>query len=214
MTNGSLQSRNDGRGRYQSFFPSKKPRPRISQLTFASRPDDGRSQKRGNFQLLPNGNAFIGWSENSYISESSSSGRVLMEAQFTSDRFVTYRAYKFNFTSAPAELPVLKGFAYGQSPERSVSLYYVSWNGATEVARWEFYDSKDHHMIGRTPRSGFETAFQHTDRYIDSVYARAVDANGLTLGESPVEKVDVPHGWAGRTSITEQDHEERMKTEL
>lgn len=182
------------------------------------RPDDGRSTKRGNFQLLPNGNAFVGWSENSYISEHSPDGRVLMEAQFTSDRFVTYRAYKFNFTSAPAEPPVLKGFAYGESPERSVSVYYVSWNGATEVATWEFYN-EDHRIIGRTPRSGFETAFQHTSRYIEMVYARAVDADGGTLGESPVEAIDVPHGWAGRNSMVNESRDEEtiddsMKTEL
>ena len=141
-----------------------------------------------------------------------------MEAQFTSDRFVTYRAYKFNFTSAPAELPVLVGHAYGESPERSVSVYYVSWNGATEVATWEFY-SEDHCMIGRKPRSGFETAFQQSSRYIESVYARAVDAHGITLGETLVEAVDVPHGWAGRSSIIENDHEKiivdyEKKTEL
>lgn len=187
-------------------------------MTFANRPDDGRSTKRGNFQLLPNGNAFVGWSENSYISEHSPDGRVLMEAQFASDRFVTYRASKFNFTSTPVELPVLKGYAYGESPGRSVSVYYVSWNGATEVAAWEFY-SEDHHMIGRTPRSGFETAFQHTSHYIESVYARAVDADGTTLGESLVKAIDVSHGWAGRNSIIDQDHKKmlvdyEMKTEL
>lgn len=138
-----------------------------------------------------------------------------MEAQFTSDRFVTYRAYKFNFTSTPAEPPVLKGYAYGATPEHSVSVYYVSWNGATEVATWEFY-GEDHRMIGSTPRSGFETAFQHTSRYIERVYAKAIDAKGDTLGETDVEAVDVPHGWAGGKSVVDKKIkvDDEMKTEL
>lgn len=75
-------------------------------------PDGKRSDKRGNFQLLQNGNAFVGWSDNGYMSEHSPGGRVLMEAQFASKRFVTYRSYKFNFTGRPAELPALRGFVY------------------------------------------------------------------------------------------------------
>ncbi|KAI5356761.1 putative arylsulfotransferase [Septoria linicola] len=181
------------------------------------RPDNGRSDKRGNFQLLPNGNAFVGWSENSYISEHSPDGEVLMEAQFTSDRFVTYRAYKFNFTSAPAELPVLKGFAYGLSPDQSVSVYYVSWNGATEVAHWEFY-TKEHEFLGRVERSGFETMFQQTSRYADEIYAQALSADNRVLSRSKMEEIRNPSGWAADhaliKSILQAANEDGGKDEL
>ncbi|KAK4505517.1 hypothetical protein PRZ48_003480 [Zasmidium cellare] len=168
------------------------------------RPDDGRSEKRGNFQLLPNGNAFVGWSENSYISEHSPDGRLLMEAQFTSHRFVTYRAYKFNFTSAPSEPPVLKAFAYGESVDQSVSVYYVSWNGATDVAIWEFYDEDDA-LLGRAPKSGFETTFSRSSRYRDKVYAVAVSAGGVVLGKTVLEDVEYPRSWTVSDGRQEPD---------
>lgn len=161
------------------------------------RPDQGRSDKRGNFQLLPNGNAFVGWSENSYISEHHPDGRVLMEAQFISDRFVTYRAYKFNFTSrAPAEPPVLKAFVYGTEPEKSISVYHVSWNGATEVAEWAFYDDyeQEGRLLGKTKRTGFETAFQSFS-FAEKVYAEAIDKDGNVLGKAEAVSVIKPSGW-------------------
>lgn len=170
-----------------------------------SRPDGGRSTKRGNFQLLPNGNAFVGWSENSYISEHSPDGRLLMEAQFTSERFVTYRAYKFNFTSAPSEAPILKGFAYGESPDRSVSVYYVSWNGATEVTSWDFY-SEDGSLLGRAPRRGFETSFQQSSTFTERVFAKAISIDGVVLGQTKVEAIDNPHGWWTAASESDEDH--------
>ncbi|EME38173.1 hypothetical protein DOTSEDRAFT_57685 [Dothistroma septosporum NZE10] len=159
-----------------------------------TRPDNGRSDKRGNFQLLPNGNAFIGWSENSYMTEHPPSGDLLMQAQFTSTRFVTYRSYKFNFTSAPSEPPIMKGFVYGEDEARSVSVYYVSWNGATEVSRWEFY-SGGGELLGSVARTGFETMFQQSARYVETVYAQAVDRNGDVLGKSKVVHVVAPASW-------------------
>ena len=109
---------------------------------------------------------------------------------------VTYRAYKFNFTSAPFEPPVLKGFAYGESPDRSVGVYYVSWNGATEVASWEFYNGEIDILLGRSSRTGFETTFQHSSNYVKRVYAKAISASGDVLGRTAVEDVESPAEWA------------------
>lgn len=162
-----------------------------------SRPDGGRSDKRGNMQMLPNGNAFVGWSENSYISEHSLDGRVLYEARFASKRFVSYRSYVFNFTGTPTDRPALKAFAYGTGPAQSVSAYYVSWNGATEVAAWRFYDMEGDRLLGEKAKTGFETAFHQTDTFASSIYVEAVMRDGTVMkwaDRHPVA-VELPDEW-------------------
>ena len=162
------------------------------------RPDGGLSSLRGNFQLLANGNAFVGWSDNSYISEHTFDGVLLMEAQFMSRRFVTYRAYKFNFTGTPVEPIMFKAYAFGTTPATSTTVCYVSWNGATEVAVWEFHGRKDattqSGLIGRTLKKGFETVFQFTG-FEKSISATAISADGQVLGRSATEATILPKDW-------------------
>ena len=162
------------------------------------RPDGRLSRLRGNFQLLPNGNAFIGWSDNSYISEHTTDGELLMEARFLSNRFVTYRAYKFNFTGAPIEPPNLKTFVFGTTPATSTVVYYVSWNGATEVDSWRFCrdgnGTTQPKIIGSTSKTGFETMYQ-TKGLERQVYAEAIAADGRVLGTSPVQNITIPLNW-------------------
>lgn len=164
------------------------------------RPDQQLSKLRGNFQLLPNRNAFVGWSANSYISEHTFDNELVMEARFKSNRFVTYRSYKFNFTGAPIEPPTLKAYVYGISPATSTTVCYVSWNGATEVDTWEFHrggsdnSATEPSLIGKAKKAGFETMAQFTG-YEGLVYARAISADGQVLGESSIETTIRPSTW-------------------
>ena len=160
-----------------------------------ARPDGKRSEKRGNFQILDSGNVFGGWSDNCYISEQSPDGRTLMEAQFASERFVSYRAYKFNFTSWPEEVPTMKGFVYGDTIEESMSLYYVSWNGATDVAAWDFYDAATDQLIGKKLRTGFETMYSQSRMYADFVFAEAIAEDGSVMGRSHTVVMERPLEW-------------------
>ena len=93
------------------------------------RPDGQLTRLRGNYQRLHNGtgNDFISWAGNGYITEHTPEGELLLEAQFASKRFVTYRAYKHNFTSYPDEPPVMKATVYGASPESSTTVWHTSW---------------------------------------------------------------------------------------
>jgi hypothetical protein len=186
------------------------------------RPDQGLSHLRGNFQMLPNNNAFVAWSDNSYISEHTYDGHVVMEAQFATSRFVTYRAYKSNFTGAPTEPPTLKVQVYGNSPEGSVTVCYVSWNGATEVAAWEFHRSDNSttlpSLIGKASRTGFETTFQFQG-FESSIYAEAISADGGALGRSPIEIVMKPSRWQSSPPIhapldVEPEHNKRPKIDI
>ena len=163
-----------------------------------TRPDNKLSRLRGNFQILPNGNVFIGWSDNAYISEHSADGRLLMEAKFQSKRFVTYRAYKFKFTGNPIERPELKAAVYGTSPATCTTVCHVSWNGATEVAAWNFYHSfnstSEPVLVGVKVRTGFETVFQ-SEGYGPSIFAEALRADGSVLGRSLPYTVSPPSDW-------------------
>jgi hypothetical protein len=163
------------------------------------RPDGGLTDMRGNAQMLPNGGVFVGWSEQGYVSEFTADGRLVLEAKFVAERYKSYRSYKFNFTGSPTEPPSLKTFAYssGTSVADMISVCYVSWNGATEVAKWNFYGSHDESaafsMVGSTAKTGFETSYMST-RYLKYTYAEAISTDGRILGKSDVQKTILPNG--------------------
>lgn len=92
-----------------------------------TRPDNARTDLRGNYQILPNKHSFVSWAGNAYLSEHDANGELLLEAKWTSERFVTYRAYKANFTATPHETPVMKALVYGPTPNRSTTAWYASW---------------------------------------------------------------------------------------
>lgn len=166
------------------------------------RPDRNLTRLRGNVQVLDNGNIFVGWSENSYISEFTPDGELAFEAQFQSERFDTYRSYKFNFTGLPSEPPTLRSFAYGKdsSADSTSTVSYVSWNGATEVVSWDFYANandtsvEDFTYIGNTNKTGFETMFT-VDGYMRYVMVEGIDKDGNVLGNSSVQETELPSNW-------------------
>lgn len=183
-------------------------------LTEWDRPDHNLTRLRGNVQVLDNGNTFVGWSANSYISEFTPDGELALEAQFKSERFATYRTYKFNFTGLPLEPPTLKAFAYGtdSSSKSTSTVSYVSWNGATEVVSWNFYakanDSsvEEFTYIGNANRTGFETIFT-VDGYMGYIMAEGIDKDGKILGNSSVEETELPSNWISASSSRISDHD-------
>ena len=175
------------------------------------RPDGGLTPMRGNFQLLPNGNAVGGWSDNGYVSEHGPDGRLLFEARFASERLVNYRAYKYNFTGHPTEPPALKAFVYGETPETSTTAWYVSWNGATEVAKWRFCRgtySKEipANVVGTTLKIGFETVF-HSDGAEGPVYVEAIAKNASVIGRSEIQQAVLPFEWEAQGSSQNVTHQ-------
>ncbi|KAL1968482.1 hypothetical protein VTN77DRAFT_1692 [Rasamsonia byssochlamydoides] len=164
-----------------------------------NRPDGGLSRLRGNAQILPNGNMFVGWSDQGYHSEFTDDGTCVMEARFSSDRFSTYRSYKFDFHGRPRTPPDLKAFVYGSpSSNTTTTVFYVSWNGATDVASWNFYARATAGgppvLIGNAPKTGFETMFV-SDGYMNWVSVEALDADGTSLGMSKIHNTTVPDDW-------------------
>lgn len=171
------------------------------------RPDGGLSRLRGNFQRFSHStNVIAGWSDNAYISEHDKDGKLLLETRFRSERFVTYRAYKLNFTGAPLDPPVLKAYAFGDSLDSCVTVVYVSWNGATEVTQWSFYkDGDPPHLLGSKLKSGFETVFQIAGCH-SPVFAEALDREGKILSRSNVFNVAIPSDWDVADGDKSTDH--------
>ncbi len=145
-------------------------------------PDKVPAATQGNMQVLPNGNVFVGWGSEPVLSEFSSEGELLFNANFPVEG-ESYRAFRFPWTGHPqGEQPAVAVEA-GPGEEEEVTLY-ASWNGATEVAEWEVLagpDPEGLEPVGSAPRKGFETAItvKMGEAYVG---VRAKDASGKTLG--------------------------------
>jgi len=146
------------------------------------------STSQGNVQVLPNGDAFVGWGSAPYFSEYSEDGELLFDARFPGEA-QSYRAFRFPWKGHPGDDPAV---AIERGPDDKVTLY-VSWNGATEVESWQVLAGPNPDRlepVGTVPRRGFETtvAVRTAEPY---VAVRARSASGQVLGTSkPVKPGD------------------------
>lgn len=163
-----------------------------------NRPDGNLTRLRGSVQTLPNDNVFIGWSERGYHSEHAPNGDLLMNARFVSQRYSTYRAYKSQFTGRPTAPPDVVASVYGTSNDDITTIIYVSWNGATDVAGWNFYakayDRGESVLIGHANKTDFETMYI-VDGYMDWITAEAIDFSGNAMRMSHEHRSDIPNNW-------------------
>jgi hypothetical protein len=136
----------------------------------------------GSMQLLPNRNALVGWGSLPYFSEYSRTGRQLLDARFPGKD----QSYRTFFTSTWVGTPFYPPHG-ALRRSRSRLTVYASWNGATQVARWQVLAGTTPTSltrIGGAARSGFETAIvlkTGTYRYFQ---VRALSGTGKTLGTS------------------------------
>lgn len=148
------------------------------------------SVKRGNLQVLSNGNVLMGWSERGQISEHLHDGTIVMRAYLSPRWLGTYRSYKFEYQGWPSSRPDAASEAvdvnYGGGTKTNV---YASWNGATEVSEWSFYKTnplgESEVSLGSVKKNGFETSLTY-DGFAKYVVVEAVHANGTILGRSGV----------------------------
>jgi hypothetical protein len=144
-------------------------------------PRDLLAPNKASMQVLPNGNAFLGWGAEPYFSEFSKAGRLLFDARFPA-AVDSYRAYRFRWSGRPLGEPAVAAVA-----RRAGGLtVYASWNGATNVSSWQV-------LAGAGPgalrpvvsgaRAGFETAIRvPTDE--PYVVVQAKDGSGEVIGVS------------------------------
>jgi hypothetical protein len=136
---------------------------------------------QGNMQVLPGGNALVGWGAKPYLSEYSAAGKhLLFEARFPRGD-ESYRAYRFPWVGRPLTQPAVAARVRGGR-----LTVYASWNGATEVASWRVLAGPAPDALqpaATAPRRGFETAIPVAAA---GPYAavQALDAAGQVLATS------------------------------
>jgi hypothetical protein len=146
------------------------------------------STTQGNAQVLPDGHVFVGWGSQRWFTEFDEDGRVLLDGRFGGDGADSYRAYRLEWTGRPAEPPAVVVERDGDG----AYIAHVSWNGATEVARWQVLAGPDAlHLapVLERARDGFETELRvETDELVLQV--RALSARGGVLGSSRPVRLD------------------------
>jgi Arylsulfotransferase (ASST) len=135
----------------------------------------------GNAQQVADGGVFVGWGTYPGFSEIGPDGALRFDARFMGTS-VTYRARRQQWVGRPVTRPAL---ASAVSPSGS-TIVYASWNGATEVARWQVWagsSASDLRPVRTFARRGFETAIAlaTSPRYIA---VAALDRSGAVLGTS------------------------------
>ena len=140
---------------------------------------DFESEYMGDTQPLSNGNAFVGWGSEPYLSEFSPSGKLLFEGELPGPD-LTYRATLGQWDGRPSSSPA--GAARNTNGATTV---YASWNGATELASWRVLAGSGTQLaaVKTVPRAGFETAIPLSGGY-KSFEVQALAANGHVLGAS------------------------------
>jgi hypothetical protein len=116
-----------------------------------------------------------------FASEFTSRGRLVFDARLPSLGHQSYRAYRARWTGRPNGRPAALAVDVGGRTR-----VYVSWNGATGVARWRVLagPSPDElEPVGVAERMGFETAIGLPRRF-RSVAVEAIDGSGATMGAS------------------------------
>ncbi len=145
----------------------------------------------GGMQVLPNGDAIVGFGATPYFSEYSEGGLKHKEGELLFDAELpegdgTYRVERYKWEGTPNTLPAL---AAERTSLSEVSVY-ASWNGATSVAKWEV-------LAGESPEdlapaetaawSNFETEIPltSTDSYFE---VKALNSENKVLATSEVVK--------------------------
>jgi hypothetical protein len=139
------------------------------------------SPNQGGVQDLGGGRMFVGWGRNPWFTEFDRNGRILFDAHLAAG-YDSYRAYRVAWTGRPAERPAV---AAARSADGGVNVW-ASWNGATEVTRWELLAGTGPDALvvtGSRPRRGFETTLR-APRGTAWVAARALAGDGSVLGVS------------------------------
>ncbi|VXB08239.1 Arylsulfotransferase ASST [Citricoccus sp. K5] len=155
-------------------------------------PADRVASSMANAQQMANGNMLIGWGARPHYSEYTPGGELIYDVchgdECRGDEFEggggSYRAYKFAWQGRPAAEPDVT--VQERDGER---LAHVSWNGATEVARWRLVAGEDEGSATEqavVDREGFETAIPVPDDAAELPYVvvEALDTEGTVLGKT------------------------------
>jgi len=150
-------------------------------------PDDLLSGTQANATPLPGGNVFVGWGSQGYFSEFSPEGRILFDGRVERG-YDSYRAYRAPWVGRPPTDPAV---AARRASGGRVTVS-ASWNGATEVARWQVLAGASADALAPAGEPAARREFE-TDVTVETdaafVAVRALDASGAELGTSRAVRV-------------------------
>jgi hypothetical protein len=135
----------------------------------------------GSVRVLANGNVFVCWGAEPFVSEFSPDGQLLFDARFGSG-YSSYRAFRSPWSASVQGRPALAAQRAGGRAAR----LWASWNGDTRVARWQALGGGATGALkplGSYARNGFETAIELAARP-QRLAVAGLDARGRTLGTS------------------------------
>lgn len=138
-------------------------------------------QSEGSVQTRPGGNVFVGFGSTPFFSEFSADGQLLFDASLPRDDG-TYRALRYKWLGTPRTQPIVAARRDGES---SVSVY-ASWNGATNVRRWQVLagpSATTMRPVAVALFSGFETRIE-VPSSASTFAVRALDSSGRVLATS------------------------------
>ncbi|HEX4009541.1 MAG TPA: arylsulfotransferase family protein [Solirubrobacteraceae bacterium] len=136
----------------------------------------------GNVQRLPNGDDFVGWGQQPYVTEFDPAGATVFDARFVGATD-TYRAYRFAWSGTPVTQPAAK-----LTTSAGHATVCASWNGTTSTARWRVLAGPSASSLrpaATVAKSGFETAIPLPAAAAD-VEVQALDAHGNVLATSRI----------------------------
>jgi Arylsulfotransferase (ASST) len=111
------------------------------------------ASSQGDYQTLPDGNAFVGWGAEPDFSEYTPSGQQIFSASFSAP-VTSYRAFRHPWTAQPTTRPSISV----STASAGRLAIYAGWNGATNVADWQL-------ISGRAPGGPHATGLANpTDR--------------------------------------------------
>jgi hypothetical protein len=141
------------------------------------------AQFEGNVQVLPDGDDFVGWGGQPYMTEYTRDGGLAYDARFV-DRNASYRAYRFPWSGAPVTPPQLDVVRTA-----AMTTVYVSWNGATQVRSWRVLAGSAGALtpVATVAKSGFETQIDVATA--PEVAVQALGAGNRVLATSATERV-------------------------
>jgi hypothetical protein len=136
----------------------------------------------GSLQILPDGNALVGWGTAPYTSEFDRDGSLIADYRmpFGLD---SYRASSSRWSATPVDPPAI---GVRRDSLTGAKLVYASWNGATDVAGWLVHAGPDTarlEPVGIARRHGFETMIP-LDPRLRYASVTALDASNGRLGRS------------------------------
>jgi hypothetical protein len=139
----------------------------------------------GSVQILADHNVFVGWGYSPYFSEYSPAGEQLFGGSFVAP-IHAYRALRAKWVGAPLQPPVVVVRPSSTSGQDEV---YVSWNGATRVAKWRLLAGTSSTSLKRVKTvswSGFETGIQTAQAQYFELQALNAKRKVLPHGTSAV----------------------------